>query len=1169
MKIRRIEIIGFKSFVERTVLTFDDGITAILGPNGCGKSNVVDAIRWVMGEQNAKHLRGQAMEDVIFNGSEGRRAFGMAEVSLVFVNADDIRHPLIRDYSEVMVTRRLYRNGDSEYQINKTPCRLKDITELFMDTGVGARAYSIIEQGKIGAILHAPPEERRVLLEEAAGITKYKVRKKAAERKIEATQANLLRLDDIVGEVRRQLDSLERQARRAERFRSLRLRLKTLDVQLAGKQWRELSAALALLQQQEQQLRDSLALAEARERQMVLELEALQLRKVEQQETSAASQRQLLHARSEIQTCENRLTLVEQQRGRIQLQQEELQDEARRLQQACQQSCEQLGILEEQQRQAAEQARQAYEVWQQGQAGLTADSALEKQLADEVARSRKAAQEHQAERSRCQGERERVRQQLNSLGEQLTRYQQEAQGLAEQKSKLELVQAELERTLLEAKRTMAAGVEQLQRLEREVEPCQQALNRQVEADKKSQAELNLCQSRLQSLTELVEGRCDVTDEVRQLLTHPAVERIAAGLLVDRLTVAPELEPAVAAALGGYLEAVLVEDCRAFATMLEQLPPPEGVVHFQLDSPVEALAWGEGEALTGKLGLAGRLPWLEGVYLVPSLSPYFGRSLPPGLILVTPAGERLTWRGTVRLGRGARAAGQLLQNRRRIEELRSEKARLVVVAAEQAHQLEQRRSDFERLRQQLQAAQSACHQNALQQRELEKDGQRLSEDARRLQQRAELCAFEFQQRQDEQEIARSRLEEVEQRWRLTEEACALTEDQICRQDEQWRQQRERLSHIQQQLATLQAESVRTAEREKSLLLEREREEKSHAGRQHRQQVVGDKRRQLAEDLEQTAGEAQGLKARLQVLLAHLQEEETKHQSRLQQEEQLRQALEQFEQRLRQQRSRLHELGQTLAAAELSLRQHQQDRDHLQQQVLERYQVDLAQTADAGEVEDGAEQAVQRLKKQLDEFGEVNLMAIDEYEALEKRHQFLTQQQQDLNVSIDDLQSAISQMNRTSRRRFRETFEQVNDMFRQVFPRLFVGGRAELQLTDEADLLQTGLEIVAQPPGKTLQNVMLLSGGEKALTAVALIFAIFLIKPSPFCILDEVDAPLDDANIGRFNDLIAEMAKVSQFVLITHNLRTMEIADTLFGVTMEEPGVSRLVSVRLAALVGEGG
>ena len=1171
MKIKRVEILGFKSFVDKASLDFQQGITSVVGPNGCGKSNIVDAIRWAMGEQNAKNLRGRSMEDVIFGGSESRKPLGMAEVSMIFSNEEGLGPPAFRDYAEIMVTRRLYRSGESEYLLNKTPCRLLDITELFMDTGIGARAYSIIEQGKIGMILSAKAEDRRFLIEEAAGVTKFKSRKKSALRKIEATRQNLLRLGDVVSEVRRQLGSLKRQAQKAQRYREFREELKEIETRLAYLRYAELQDEKAGLQRscrdQERTLEGLSGQLEKGE----LTLEELRLLQAAAEKEVAAGQERVFHLSGELQQVEGRIGFGQKefenlgrQRERLLAETEEVrqrQNETDREEEALQQSGNALGCdLEQEQQLLAD-----------GEAALEELSEEERDVSTRLEATRSTLFALLSDLSRLANLHEDARRRLDSLTERTARNRQEAVGLREQMEEAQELMGELEVTLHGFRQRRATLLQdQIQ--------AQEALHtqrRQLEETENTllvrREEASRSRSRLESLQELERNLEGYGGGVKTLLKTPGMQDRFAGLAADAMEVPGAYEVAVEAVLGERLQTLLGGGVADVGAALELLREKGGRSTFLLaggtpspKGPGRSL----GELVRPRAGAEPQIAaLLAGAFLVESFEPYYETPLAPGTLLVNPAGETLSWRGELTGGAPEGFDQGMLHKKREIKEL----AALVVMTGREVEGLQERRLQLREALQEteegLRELGAALHRKELKVADSEKDLARLRQENERLLERIEVLSLEEDQLHEEREALDEQLDEASRGRSAKEREKEEREAEVVRLQEELQLRRRAVEEARERVTARKVAVASLREREEGSRRSLERLGRLREELRGRLVLLQGREEEIVQEQGRLQAEGERLRVELDLLYRRREEEKGRYEALRERFDQGAQGIETREEELKGVRGRLNQAREEHSALQLRERELDLEMGHLRESFLERYRLDLLDLQEPGVVggedfdPETAGSRLAELRRLIGEMGEVNLTAIEEYRELEERFSFLTTQQEDLRLSLEGLQTAIGKINRTTRKRFRETFDQVNAKFQEVFPRLFRGGQAELRLTDEADLLETGIDIVVQPPGKKLQSVNLLSGGEKALTAVALIFSIFLIKPSPFCMLDEVDAPLDEANIGRFNELVREMSAISQFIIITHNKRTMEIADSLYGVTMEEPGVSKLVSVRI--------
>jgi chromosome segregation protein len=1173
MRIKRIEIVGFKSFVDKSILDLEAGITAVVGPNGCGKSNIIDAIRWAMGEQSAKNLRGQGMEDVIFSGCESRKPLGMAEVSLIFANEEGRGPVAFRDYAEIMVTRRLFRSGESDYLINKTPCRLLDISELFMDTGVGARAYSIVEQGKIGMILSAKAEDRRYLIEEAAGVTKFKSRKKTALRKIEATRQNLLRISDIVSEVRRQLGALKRQAQKAERFREYREELKGIELYFARQRYDALrteeaansSAAVEQTLLQEGCLAE-LAASEA-------QMEEFRLVQATAEREVAAGQERLYHLSAEIQKSEDRHALTGREIESQQLQAERLRLEsgevAERLVECDHEEAQQQGGSES----LGQELLLVQSQLDQGQRDLEAAQSAAQGAATQMETARTRLYTLLTELSRFGTEHDNAERRLRAQQERFARNRQEAVAVHEALATAQEQSRSLQTTLIALRHQRLtlqgekdAALEQVRTYKGKIEGNEDALLR-------SRENFNRVKSRLESLQRLEQDLEGYGSGIKTVLRDQRLAQKFTGMFADLIDVPGEIEVALEAVLGERLQTLLAPDVQTATAALELLREQGGRSSFLLPIIPDHTAspFYGGQALsamiTPQAAVRERIEnLLAGIYLVESLDPYLTTSdLPLGVILVTRRGESLNWRGELNGGANSGLSNGLLHKKREIRELGIALKECEAAVATLAEEREELRGQLQQSEVLVNDLATARHHHELKLVNLEKDLVRLQQDVSRCDDRLEVLNLEEDQLHEEQQGLESQLAAASSGRSAKETERSEFETMVRTLQAEVDRRRRDVETLREALTKIRVAAASLKEREEGSRRQAERLLRLRQELHGRQALLADRAAELLVTMEGLQQERQRLQVELELLLRRRSEEQSRFETLRAAFDGRGSEIETREETLKILRQRLQSGRDLLSRQQLRLREIELEIEHLREALIDRFRCDLAELpAGAVEVEIDLEKAPQRqafLRRAIEEIGEVNLMAIDEYRELDERYQFLTRQQEDLKQSLEGLQTAIGKINRTTRKRFRETFDQVNIKFQEIFPRLFRGGKAELRLTDEEDLLESGIDIIVQPPGKKLQNVSLLSGGEKALTAVALIFSIFLVKPSPFCILDEVDAPLDEANIGRFNEMIKEMAAISQFVIITHSKRTMEIADILYGVTMEEPGVSKLVSVNL--------
>lgn len=1175
MKIKRLEISGFKSFVEKASFDFPAGVTAVVGPNGCGKSNVVDAIRWVMGEQSAKNLRGRAMEDVIFGGSESRKPLGMAEVSLIF-SIDDGRVPVkYLNYSEVQVTRRLYRDGESEYLLNRTPCRLMDITELFMDTGVGTRAYSIIEQGRIGMILMAKPEERRFLIEEAAGVTKYKSRKQIALKKIEATRQNLLRIGDVVGEVKRQLGSLHRQAKRAEKFRAVREELRSIELFFATRRYFELSTQRELSACEVEKTAQSASSASVQLQIKEAAIDALRLALLDEEKGLATFQEDIFRSRGELQAAENRLEYQRREFASLETQSARAGEELQQLQKQIADAEAEKALLELKDREYFTDSLGGQESLELKERQLDELAAIERASSASLEESRKRLFSLVGEITQAANQQSLATRRLETLSERIDRSASEESSL-----KASLLQAQERAALFVEK--LAAEKSRLEALNASIT----AISASLENDRaklaamelelqNSRSEQSSVTSRLNSLQELEAQFAGYGQGLRNLMLADGYKSRFNGVLADSLEVDEELEAAVEAVLGSRLQSLVAVDEASVHEAVSHLKSTGGGrCGFMLSSlggrkPLSIPSGAEPLFSRLKIPESNR-PFFEallhGVMLAPDLETAITLAKQhPESRFVTLHGDLAYGGGMVTAGSKEQIQQGLIHKKREIRVLAARKT----ACDQQTEALATTRADLAKscaeAEQSLQSLKQEQRLAELQLLAHEKDLQRSREEVQRLEERLLLKGHEDAQIIEEKEHLHDELIESGARKQASESLKAGVENEIAAIQNDLAARRRDMDVVRGEVTAMKVAAAALKEKQESARASMSRVEKLVASLQEKLQKQNEEGRICRNSLDKLKGEVSEAEKQLNSLTLEHAAKETQLQSvksacdeastRLRGEESLLKSLKEEDEHLRRQASEAILKHSTL---ELEF-------ENTALQLRDRFRMNPAELPspepDADFDEEQMSARLESLQKQVEDFGEVNLTAIEEYQELDERHNFLAAQKADLEESLNSLQQAIQRINRTTRKRFAETFELVNEKFKEVFPRLFCGGKAELKLTNEDDMLETGLDIIVQPPGKKLQNVSLLSGGEKALTAVALIFSIFLIKPSPFCLLDEVDAPLDDANIGRFNEMIREMSAFSQFILITHSKTTMAVADTLYGVTMEEPGVSKLVSVKL--------
>ena len=1229
MRLERLEISGFKSFSDRAELAFDRGVTAIVGPNGCGKSNVADAITWVLGEQSAKSLRGEKMEDVIFSGSDARKPGAAAEVRLRLAglpgatNGNGAHHAdedeaileQARAFTrDVDVTRRLYRSGESEYLIDGEVCRLRDVHELLMDTGLGAKAYAIIEQGKIGMILSSRPTDRRQLIEEAAGITKYKSRRRAAELKLDAAQQNLTRIDDIVFEVDKQRGALKRQAAKARRYRRLRDELRRWEKVLFARRYRELAksieaarARLAETRQRETAAASRVAEAESDLARLRIEqaeadnrasrtredahTRELAINRLQQHQEFNRHQADALAARASQISIEIADLEARREPARLALEsrREAAADAARARDEAA-------GVLSE--------ASDAYARAQQQIEGVESD-VEEARSEGFSALNRTTALRHAMEHASAQRER---------VGETLAKLDVEEDDLRRERETVEQERATVGEAHARARESLERLTLERVTLETELTATRAEHDLRARAVRTREQELAALEARLTSLEELAASRAEFGDAARMVLMQANGHVGQQGAVADYLDVERRYERAVEAIFGDLLQHVIVERHDHAAAGLSLVREHDagrcgfvvidpGSNGFYPHEPVQmpGIVPVSDVVRIGGPHAATIQKVLPQAYVAESFEQAVAFSRETSAIVATLEGDVV--RGPHLVAGGAKVESRgILATRREIKELRER-------LATERTALDRLVEETNGLELAIAQATSAIAALGVRQHQQEKDivGHeaqlaRAAEDSARLARKADVIALE-RRRAEEERAA------LEARHAAAQSEIGRLQEEQRRADVRFSDAQRRLTDARESVDALNARAAESravhaglVERAAALASEVVRMEES--ARELEERIAA-----RAADLDQTA-------ARRQALLQAIAEGEQTL------DEDIR-ALERIREDLRAADEQAGELRQKVDAQDAIIRDarrvlegvraqaneldiaratSESDLGHLAQSCVDAVQCSLdevltevvemeqagaatpdaaaitaeepdpeseedevtVQEADAAPERAGsmsAEEAIVALKAKIERLGPVNMMAIEQFDELDTRHAFLITQRKDLIDSIAQTSAAIKRIDETSKARFTEALIAIQHNFQGTFSTLFGGGRAGLTLLDENDPLESGIDIVASPPGKRLQSVQLLSGGEKALTAIALMFAIFQYKPSPFCLLDEIDAPLDDANVNRFVEMLRGMLDRTQFILITHNRRTMEIANRLYGVTMEEPGVSKLISVQL--------
>ena len=1190
MRLKRLEIAGFKSFREKVVVDFSPGISGIVGPNGCGKSNIADAIRWVMGEQRVKTLRGKKMDDVIFNGSEEAAPVGMAEVSMILTAEGQPFPGNYAECSEMMIARRLFRDGESEYTINKIPCRLLDVREFFMGTGVGARTYSLVEQNSVASLVEAKPEDRRQFIEEAAGISKYKSRRESAVRKMEATRENMVRLNDILREVKTQLNTISRQAKRAEQYKALKQSLKEAELTVALQTCADLSACRASREEAKHALKNRETEVRTRLQSIEAALEKLKAEVLENDGLISAHQEKRYGTKNTINIKEQGIEFSRRKIADLAARREKDLAEGEALKRREGETDGEIASL----RTAAAEAEERIET-------LRKEVAEGAQTLEELRRMdrtcRQALEEKKVRYIDIVTEKAKLKNMVVGLARMVEDF-----GKREAREVREIEEtgkrsAELRRTLEKLRSGLAVEEEGFaeigQRREEIADELERARGELAEAEEKIaglREENSRKAARLASLREFEESYAGCNEGVKSLMTggkgsdRPGLSReLFLGLVADHIRVPREYETAVEAVLGEKLQYVVVKDQTDGVRAIDYLKSASlgrgSFVPLEVRSHASGASLAEHEHLREAVPLIDRITVREDcraivnellgdVLLIPNLGSGISLWRQNGFCgtFVTPEGDIISPSGILTGGSGNGNDRSLLRNRREIMELTEEVAKLQAELQEEQEGRKKAASRIAQWDEELLRLRSQVHLTELRINGLRKDVERYEGELRQVGERLKALHFNRENLAAEAADARGKIARHEADIKAVEGKEAVLNAAMAGDRERGDALRADLEEREQALTE---RKVRLASLEEKLEADRRTLARLETS-------LVDHSREIAArtaDAETCEREAQALAAQiaaeeeaLQGLYAECETIEKTLSAKRDAQQDKETLLRTRETEIRETKKVLD--GQLREGTELEVaaREIALQLENLQRNIQEKHGADLVQLLPefhplAEEALTALADRLERDRQAVENFGEVNLLALSEHEELKTRFEFLTGQIADLNASLDTLQKTITRINTVSRQRFAETFAGVNQCFQQVFSRLFPGGRAELSLTDENDLLETGVDIEIRIPGKRTQSVTLLSGGEKSLSAIALIFSILLYRPVPFVLLDEVDAALDDTNISLFNRLVKDTAAQSQILLITHNKKSMEIADSLYGVTLLKQGVSTLVSVSL--------
>lgn len=1235
MYLKTLTLHGFKSFAEKTVIEFHKGVTGIVGPNGCGKSNVVDAVRWVLGETSAKALRGGEMADVIFNGTDKRSSLGMAEVTLTMAECEDL---LETDFNEVAITRRVYRDGKSEYRLNNTVCRLKDIHGMLMDTGIGRTAYSIMEQGKIDQLLSSKPEDRRAVFEEAAGITKFKKDKKEALRKLEYTEANLLRNEDIIAELTRQKNSLQRQANKARRYQGFLEHIKVLDSHLSHKQYEQLKAENEELTKSIESLKKETTSLES----VILEGEnglTKSRQSLQEIEHQISSNRQSLRdTENQVSSFRNRIGYNEQRveefeslvkehdteisgmETRLSTQQSELETTESNLKEI-------LNGIEKKRHQLEEQTEKHRESLNTKNRTAEELKKVTEQIVTTEQKSITTKTRIESNQSSIQKDSSRSDQLLLDL----TQIQNESQGFATQLNSLTA-------SLTEQTDTLVQNQNELNQVESKIKKSETLRESQRSQVTEKERHLSQITTRLEIIREAVnsgEGFADGTKAILAGLDQPEFFKNGTrGVLASFLDVETDYIQPIESALGRHLQSILVSDSNLAVAMIESLEKsqkgeaailPENYLpstseKIETNLPEGAIAWAI-EKVTAHDKVERLVSHLLGnVAIVPSLEKALSlKEAHPQLRFVTKSGNYIDSNGVIHGGKEKGNKTSFIEREQELKKLETEAIEAEKVLSEKTKEHQQTISTLEKEKELKQG--------------LAKKVQELKIEKSKEEGKQQLLQREIDQFSDKIKTLNWEKEEISRKNRETETLISDLHQALISLDSEHEKLKKTRAQLQNSLEeTTQREndlSIRLQEMRTSLAVEeraqvalQEQRDPLSRGLQELTELIGRRKDEITNHknrVDEAKNETATLNSKIEetnTSIAQQKEAITAHEK---EREEKATALNNQEQVIKKNRESLSNYNNQLREEEISETKIELRLETLSDTLRERYNVSLntfepdphslllsiqEQTKNVnsnrrknqdtnpvtesneevvnniseeetnqaidevlGENEgpdwDFVQEAVLMLRQRLESIGSVNLDAIEEYDEVEDRLNFITEQRDDLESAKKQLLQIIQRIDKETKALFADTFEKVQKNFQETFRELFgKQGKASLTLIEPDDPLESGIEIIAKPPGKKLQSITLLSGGERSMTAVALLFSIYMVKPSPFCVLDELDAPLDESNIGRFLKVLDKFTNQSQFIIVTHNKRTMNRADVMYGITMEEFGVSKPVGMKFS-------
>ncbi|MBI4378267.1 MAG: chromosome segregation protein SMC [Nitrospinae bacterium] len=1184
MYLKSLQMVGFKSFVDETMLEFEPGITAIVGPNGCGKSNISDAIKWVLGEQSAKLLRGSKMEDFIFNGSESRKALSMAEVSISMGNLKGmITSSEFSGYEEITVSRRLFRSGESEYYINKTQCRLKDVVDVFLDTGISTRGFSIIEHEQVGRIINSKPEDRRFIFEEAAGVMKYKYRRNAAIQKLESSQQNLLRISDIVNEIERQMNSLKRQANKAERYKKYRGEIRELGLKLLSIELHKVYDILKGADDEYNIHKEKEVEVSAKGSSLKNTIENLRIELTSEEKALANQRQEEYELETKIERDEEHIELMKRQFA-------DLSDEEGRASEEIDGLKREMESLDSQYNdRILEMKKYSSEIEEQNRVYNEKEGAL-LEMNKGYKELQSTLEGLDTEILKLLGEISQKKNNLSTLDTRLDFIKKRKERVIIEKKEIEDNLNDLNENFENTSKKVTEITGQLDKFKMDKDELALRLNDMKERLNLSEKGLSNIKERLStrisllnSLEELQANLEGYDEGVKSLIKSKDVGAISGihGVLIDFIETSVEFETAIESVLGDRLQGLVVESHDDCIKALEYLKSHSAGKAKFIPLTLRNLHNNGLNNVNSSNGFIGRatellkyhekykgiLECLLGdVFIVndiqTALDIWRSNRLP--YTFVTLDGEVIDPYGSITGGKRKGSEEGLMQRRRQIAEIRREIENLNIELDGSRKKRDDIQSEIESLESKITGLEKYIRDEEFKLKNEENSLSKINDEIERLKKKMHTLSFE--EKEFDIEIGEFTGEADRYRNEIVRE-----EDCYSKKVLQSNKLKEEIKILRTNLDTFVDDTNKIKitltslnGKTEGIRMEMNRIEK---GRMDIEKRI-EKREEEGIKISNRKKELEGTIRDIEDRIFHISlKRDEKKKEIIIKDEYLRERNEflkgieeeisVIEAELSLMRETLNTLG--LKRSELNLQV-----NHLKKRAEEEYNVIESEIpgVDRGEINlEDIHKRLEFLRGEIERFGDVNLTAIEEYKTISERYTFLKSQQDDLIQSIKSLHQAIERIDSTTRQMFTDTFKKVNEHFKSIFRRLFGGGRADLILIDESNIIETGVDIIVQPPGKKLQNISLLSAGEKSMTAIALLFSVFMVKPSPFCLLDEIDAPLDESNIFRFRDMLKEMSAKTQFMIITHNQKTMSFADILYGVTMEDDGVSKVISVNL--------